>query len=346
MRASSIPWKLGVTVTVTLLCTACESSDDSANDTAATFQPISLSASHQDPLDFHALFALDMEHVWVGGSEGALWRLADLGYGGWQRVDAVPMGWDIHALYFLDAQTGFAGTNLWNGSLIVKTTDGGETWTTSQEFPGVGTGFTRIFFTDALTGYAVSGPGNGNIHRTVDGGNSWQEVLFDVGAYRQLSDIAAAPDGTLWIAGSDGQQSNPLLISSADAGETWEWREGTGGLMINDIDIHANGDMWLTAFGAVARSTDAGLTWTHQVDVGSASVAAVAFADTERGIAVSANSGGLWTTSDGGDTWSPMQQGTVGDAYKDVWVGPDGSGYIVAGGTSSERGTLYSFRLP
>ncbi|MBC8125350.1 MAG: hypothetical protein H7X70_06415, partial [Candidatus Kapabacteria bacterium] len=85
---------------------------------------------------------------------------------GWVLQNPLPTPHDLTDVQHTSANTfiavGLAGT-------IVKTTDGGNTWT--QQTSGVTNWLQGVSFLDANIGTAVGG--DGTIIRTIDGGTTW-----------------------------------------------------------------------------------------------------------------------------------------------------------------------------
>ena len=68
----------------------------------------------------------------------------------WQWLNPLPQGNSLNDVDFVDASTGYA---VGESGTILKTTDGGENWTTLD--PGIIVYFTSVDFIDAYTGYAA-----------------------------------------------------------------------------------------------------------------------------------------------------------------------------------------------
>jgi photosystem II stability/assembly factor-like uncharacterized protein len=339
-----------------IFLTACEPESVSSDDTQAAPELLDLSTLLDADVPLLSMFFLDEQHGWVGGGGGQVWRTTDAG----QSFDVVQATsepfWSITSLFFLDTQTGFAGTNGWRGEFLLKTEDGGVTWTpVSEETFEDSSDISAIHFRDAQTGIAVNSQDRGAIYRTQDGGTTWTEVLpaiaeFSSCYYRGLHDVTSGPDGTFWAAGFSCQQSVPLLLRSTDDGDTWEQRPAAGQLAADSIQVWDDGQMWLTAFGAIAHSVDGGETWeSTNPDTQTAPISNVAFADSQRGIAVRRNASMLYTTADGGQTWSHMSyvHEMARGEFRDVWVAENGRGYILVFIEGQQNtGKILSFELP
>ncbi|MFN8304315.1 MAG: YCF48-related protein [Saprospiraceae bacterium] len=92
----------------------------------------------------------------------------------WTAQTIAP-NYNLHAIYFTDANTGYvSGGNIpGNSGVILKTVNGGNTWSTYSLTNGF---LTDIKFLDANTGYAIGGSLANNssiILKTTDAGNTW-----------------------------------------------------------------------------------------------------------------------------------------------------------------------------
>lgn len=95
---------------------------------------------------------------------------------------------------------------------ILKTSDGGITWSilrkpTSNEPP-----FFAVWFQDETTGMVVGA--DSRVYRTHDGGITWDKVNIDAQAH--LYAITQSADNALWIVGE-----NSTLYQSVNAGLSW-----------------------------------------------------------------------------------------------------------------------------
>lgn len=73
----------------------------------------------------------------------------------------------INGVFFIDENTGWIVGSV--GNKIMKTTDGGTTWTEQYQSGG-----NAVQFIDANKGWVAVG--DGTILRTTDGGTTWVEV--------------------------------------------------------------------------------------------------------------------------------------------------------------------------
>ena len=111
------------------------------------------------------------------------------------------------AVYFLDAQTGWA---VGIGGAIRATADGGRTWTAPDS--GTNEHLYSVHFADAQTGWAV-GTG-GAIRATADGGRTW--IQQDSGTNESLWSVHFVDTSRGWIAGEGGTVLAVSAIYLAD----------------------------------------------------------------------------------------------------------------------------------
>jgi len=113
-----------------------------------------------------AVWFLDENTGYVGGSHTLL-KTTNAGVN-WVNIGGqfASGGETITSMYFSDANTGVYGTN---GSRIVRTTDGGTTYT--ESYRNVGTAVWSLSFVNANTGYGCTSAGK--VLKTTNGGVDW-----------------------------------------------------------------------------------------------------------------------------------------------------------------------------
>ena len=124
---------------------------------------------------------LDSLRGWVAGFDGTILRTTNGGLS-WQAQNAGVTN-HVHDIFMLNERLGWAlafqnylDTNTWYGTQILRTTDGGETWT-HRDYPIAGEFFNTILFRDSLRGW-IAGE-YGHMVRTTDAGASWIPVEVD-----------------------------------------------------------------------------------------------------------------------------------------------------------------------
>ncbi|GAB2872666.1 T9SS type A sorting domain-containing protein [Hymenobacter ruber] len=167
------------------------------------------------------------------------------------------------------------------GGEIVKTTNGGQSWTkvtTAAQFAGGFCNWVHMF--DATTGVALGDPTNGafEILRTTDGGTTWNRLTSNVPAplANEYGNAGAyfALGNTIWVGmASSSQTSQVRVFKSTDKGLTWTASAPTPITYLIDKVAFKDANNGIafgynTTAGAIssvtyARTNDGGATWTQ-----------------------------------------------------------------------------------
>jgi len=219
-----------------------------------------------------------------------------------------------------------------NKGTVVRTVDGGATWTRASVPDSESLDFRDIEAFGADTAYVLSiGPGDkSRIYKTEDGGKTWA-LQFTNPDSRAFYDALAFWDARTGIAVGDPVDGRFTVIRTVDGGRTWapvpaanipEALQGDGAFAASGtcLVVHGSRHAWFGSGGAararVYRSTDQGLTWAvadTPIMAGNASsgVFSLAFSDADHGIAVGGDyqlergtGDNLAVTRDGGKTWA------------------------------------------
>ena len=291
--------------------------------------------------------------VWLSGHDGTWVRSTDGGEG-WE-TGVVP---GLDALQFRDVQAFDADTALLLSagtgplSRILRTTDGGATWTQVflMDHPA---GFLDCMdFWDRERGLAWGDSVDGDLYIlvTADGGRSWQRVdpatlpaaLEGEGGFAASGTCVATEEPErAWVATGNG--TTPRLLRTDDGGATWSARplplaEGTArgattvGFRPDGMGFALGGDLDPEGDGArVALSADRGSSWSAVGDLAltGAVYGAAWVPDREPATLVAVGPGGIDVSGDGGMSWSSvdtLSHWAVGFASSDLgWaVGPEG----------------------
>jgi photosystem II stability/assembly factor-like uncharacterized protein len=243
------------------------------------------------------------------GDNGTILHTADGGTTWTAQTSGTTNG--LYGVSFVDANT---GTAVGSSGTIVHTTDGGSTWTAQTS--GTLTVLVGVSFVDRNTGTAVGGDGvdAAIILRTADGGATWTPQA--PGAFPQV-----ALAGVSFVDANTGMAVGQYICSDAcgytyatilrttDGGATWTHANDNAvqdlvaspsaldGASLQDASTATVVGMYLDSgcgcyFGLIARTTDAGASWTLQ-DSGNQveGLTGVSFVGAEVGTAV----GGLGT---------------------------------------------------
>lgn len=191
------------------------------------------------------------------------------------------------------------------------------------------------------TGIAV-GP-RGMILRSADGGLTWQPVSS--GTVRTLVDVAFA-DASNAVAISDALGGAPVLLHSADGGQSWTNRNGqidfgaalgSVNFALTSVSFGGGGKgIVVGGNGTVIRTSDGGATWSSRtagattVPPQLAALMAVGHLSADAAVTAASN-GPLYKTADAGITWMEVTQpvGSVGAATPSIAFAADGGGVMV-----------------
>jgi photosystem II stability/assembly factor-like uncharacterized protein len=250
-----------------------------------------------------------------------------------------------------------SGTN----GTVVRTTDGGATWT-ALAVPGADTlDFRDVDAVDDRTAYVLSiGSGElSRIYKTADAGATWAEQYVNRDP-KAFFDAMAFWDAARGVAVSDAVDGRFVILTTSSGGRTWDRvpasalppalaNEGFFAASGTNVAVLPPSHVWIGTGAAsearVLHSSDAGKTWTlarTPLAAGpSAGIFSIAFSDPTHGIivggdykaeAVAGDNAAL--TTDGGKTWTLMKglsgfRSAVsyipGNAKGIVAVGPAGS---------------------
>lgn len=203
-----------------------------------------------------------------------------------------PTAGDIFSMFWVSPTCGVLTTEC--GELL-RTTDGGTTFSFGQIEPRCGSSYPHIndvFFLDQNRGWAVGY--NHLLFETIDGGITWQASYVGSTEHHGVQ-FLDTDCGT--VVGE-----NNKILRTIDGGSSWQSQSVTGGG--NWYDVHFNNltDGWVAGAAGIAYTNTAGAFWEIQK---AGSFRAIDFPDSANGWAVGEN-GFVVHTSDGGITWETV----------------------------------------
>jgi len=131
--------------------------------------------------DFKNCFFLDNNYGWISGDSGTIIHTSN-GGANWviQNTDITK---DIKSLFFINERLGWAvalqlnfDTIPFAGTIILKTSDGGNNWIQSM-YPDTNVFMSSIYFLDSLNGFLGGAPKF--IQYTNNGGVNWNQAISD-----------------------------------------------------------------------------------------------------------------------------------------------------------------------
>lgn len=259
---------------------------------------------------------LDARHgfaIGVRGRDFCVFETRDSGTS-WHVLPSSCRGFELGAVDFVDARTGFAGGGLPGYAAnpfqaVLVTRDGGRSWRTVDRQALSFLPIDRQDMVDATHGFAATGgcktgqnfPCGGDVLVTNDGGRSWR-------ATRQgVVQLAAVGATRAWVVPDCAGIGCDLMWRTGDAGRTWQPLASAENVRFTSIE---SGGPWLLADSELGtyRSVNQGRSWSllvrlhppGRMQTDAARVvrpgldAVVVRADE---IAVSHDSGRRWTTA-------------------------------------------------
>jgi photosystem II stability/assembly factor-like uncharacterized protein len=218
-------------------------------------------------------------------------------------------------------------TYMGNG-IVLKTTDGGETWT--QVWSGAGRGVEGACFTDTSTGYIAGWPklgqGWSGFAKTTDGGLTWTSMAVTNDIYF-FTDVVFKDANNGVLVGQTNLGAG--VWATGNGGSTWS--PGTGLVAIPQHVCYVSGNTYFLTDndGHIQKSTNNGLSWNTVWDAGGSVYILGIDHYGDNTIMACGDYGLVVVSNDGGATWSSQ---TVG---LDIWhdFGWDSPNHVFVCGT-------------
>jgi photosystem II stability/assembly factor-like uncharacterized protein len=215
--------------------------------------------NHAQDVDF-----IDTQIGWVvGGEDNAVLRSGDGGRTFVRQPTGIPAS--LFGVDAVDANTVFAVGHTYagengSGSIVLRTRDGGATWTEiSHPFRHhTRSSFYAVHFINQTTGWVAGS--SGNVIKTTNGGSTWTDV--SVPTELPLSDVSFADANHGWVVGYNG-----VIFRTTDAGATWQQQNAGTSDAVLAVSAVSPTVAWISAGGFpgfVARTTDGGVTWHRE----------------------------------------------------------------------------------
>ncbi len=197
----------------------------------------------------------------------------------------------FHSMAFTSPTTGFIGAN---GTISVKTSNCGNTWSSMSSFAGFTPPFDMHFF-NATTGYAAGG----GVQVTTNAGATWTNNVIP-GA--PLLYALSFPTPTLgYVCGLNGK-----VYKTVNSCSTWTAVSPPTGIDFHTICFPTDSIGYVTGTSnACYKTLDGGTTWTT---IPTGQGVKLVFTDKDNGYMLSTN-GHLRKTTDGGQTFTTLVNG-------------------------------------
>jgi photosystem II stability/assembly factor-like uncharacterized protein len=276
-------------------------------------------------------------HVLLSDDQGKTWRQAK-----------VPTRALLTAVYFHDDKLGWV---VGHDETILRSEDGGETWTRTHAAPDKEQPLLDVWFKDADTGFAFGA--YGTILASSDGGRSWTQQAFDpkplierpkpaaskesdeyldegAASDMHLNAVARADDGKLYLAAEAGH-----LFRSDDEGATGlELPSPYEGSFFGVLPLEGATVLAFGLRGHLYRSEDWGATW-RETKTGTVAMLTNGLRVDSQTIVITGLAGSLLVSRDGGKSFELRQQG---DRKGMSAALPAGDGRLLVVGESGIKG--------
>src|SRR5437588_254711 len=272
---------------------------------------------------------------------GGIQRTIDSGKT-WQTVWTAP-GADISTVRFVSSTIGFAAGQVFPTSsttsatgqpIWLRSTDGGASWSVqTPQLPTAGAGaWPALRFVTASPNLILAAPNSNEndgylstMLRSADGGNHWSQV--GPSGWTPTGGLAFATPSLAFATGYLRDITPPAVSSklwrSRDGGLTWSPVAGTQLRFGLDVIDFADPMHGFAAGGNLAKyemrpsrgvvATSDGGTWRPVVRAGALSIESLSGT---RGWLVATTAAGAWQSHDSGGTWTPLDQASLGPAFK------------------------------
>lgn len=184
----------------------------------------------------HSLFVLDPYNIWLVAGNGYIYYSDDAGVT-WDVQDAgvASAAAALHAIHFSSDRVGYA---VGATDTIVKTEDGGLSWTATTDNTGVSATLKTVFVLDGDVVWV--GTNGGRMWYTEDGGITWEEVTFTGSGSGSVQALKFIP-GSEMFGFMLHQTSGPVgtVFATIDGGFSWDpittfTNSGLNGLAVID----------------------------------------------------------------------------------------------------------------
>ena len=242
-----------------------------------------------------------------------------------------PQGNSLQAVDFVTDTLGWAvGVN----GTVIKTADGGFTWTQQGPITPQGAESTvndcrDVCFVDATHGWTIAGE---YVYRTTDGGTTWSDIspmYHDGGGYLAWQSIDFADANSGWVVGQATAGGGTYIFHTADGGASWTEQHDPTAAGFTQVAAASPNTAYASGyFGGYLKTTNAGASWTQQLFSGTAHDAdwtdSIAAANISH--VYVATGGDVLRTSTGGSSWTTMTVDNGSDPVEHVCALKDGAG--------------------
>jgi photosystem II stability/assembly factor-like uncharacterized protein len=213
----------------------------------------------------------------------------------WSQITS-PYAGNLWAIKFFDQNIGYIGGN----TAILKTIDGGDTWTST---PITNFMVNSFSFPSATVGYY--GANNNIVAKTTDQGGSWINQNPNASPY-SIESIDFLNTNVGYAVGGGG-----VIRKTINGGSTWTVQ--SSGLATNLEEVHffdINTGICIGESGKIRRTINGGTTWSAVSSGTTANLYDMYFLDANTGF-IAGGLGKILKTTNGGASWTILTTGTT-----------------------------------
>ncbi|MDQ3193198.1 MAG: YCF48-related protein [Bacteroidota bacterium] len=259
------------------------------------------------------------------GNGGVILKTTDGGINWVTQISGTSV--NLASIYFVDANIGYIVGGGWD-HIILKTQDGGASWTIIRQSVGGAGLLNSVYFTDINTGFAVGGTGGGSglVLKTIDGGINWSTQNPD----KNVSSITFTDSNTGYAVG--GYTGSRRIYKTIDEGINWTvlLSETSGGQFSSVYFTNTDTGFVVGQNGSILKSADGGANWTTQISGVTSHLNSVYFTGANTGHIVG-NNGIILKTTNGGINWTAQTSG-ITSFINSVFFTNLGNGYCAGFG--------------
>ena len=253
---------------------------------------------------------------------------------GWNVLSSGETISDLNSVFFTDENNGYATgfneipTPYAATGFILKTTNGGDTWSSIKTDSESINWLENVFFSETNVGY-ITGyrPQTGALlFKTTDGGTSWNQIALDSSRLLRLSSACFIDRNTGYLTGYKNKDAPfewyGTILRTTDGGNTWSVINVNDprDAILNSICFPESNTGYIAGpvypgfgiyNGIFLKTVDGGATWSNKSTTVQCAFKSIFFTDKNTGFGVGETIIGtdestLIKTSDGGDTWSTV----------------------------------------
>ncbi|MFN0151104.1 MAG: YCF48-related protein [bacterium] len=212
---------------------------------------------------------------------------------------------------------------------VLRSSDGGQTWTDLGEVFAADAyvGGFRFTVVDAQT--IVASNGEGDVFRSADAGLTWTEAFTSLGPRPSFFGSTAPVFGDA-LTGYFGYGAG-FVIKTTDGGATWAQISSGAGESLNDIDRFANGNFIAVGESGTLLTSTGTSPWLRQPALTLEHLTAVDVVGAQGAVVVD-QTGRVYRSADGGATWTAGATAPVGLNAADLHFSTLLDGWVIGSG--------------